>query len=475
MNTITVENLSFRYQGNDKFAVRDVNMTIREGECVLLCGKSGCGKTTLTRFFNGLIPDYFQGEMTGKCMVFGLENGKNRIEDFVPVVGSVFQNPKTQYFNTNTMAELAFPCENMGMPGEEIRQKIEECARKYKLEALLDRSIFHLSGGEKQRIACGAATMLSPRLLVLDEPTSNLDMQAIEDIHDMLKILKKEGITIVLAEHRIAWLKDLADTCYFMENGQIAEQYSAQEFWNLSDEELCSRGLRTTNLEPYRKRLKEREQQSGQEPCRLAMKQVTIGYRKKHPVYRVEDLKLYSGEIVGLMGENGIGKSTLTKTICGLLKPLSGQILWNDGQVSARKLIRKCFLVMQDVNYELVCDSVRDEVMLDTADSEACDKVLEKLGLTELAERHPMSLSGGQKQRVAVAAAMVSTKELILMDEPTSGLDRFHMQQVGQMLKELKKQGKTILLITHDEEMAADWCDRVFRMTKQPDQVTGEK
>lgn len=466
MNTITVENLSFIYRGSDKFAVRDVNLTIREGECVLLCGKSGCGKTTLTRFFNGLIPDYFEGEVTGKCRVFGLENGKNPIEDFVPVAGSVFQNPKTQYFNTNTMAELAFPCKNMGMPGEEIRQRIALCAQKYKLEELLDKSIFHLSGGEKQRIACGAATMLSPRLLVLDEPTSNLDNRAVGDLRDILEILKREGVTIVLAEHRIAWLKNLVDTCCFMENGRLTERYSAEEFWKLTDGELDRRGLRATNLEPYRKNLAEKEQrQTGGKPARLRMEQVEVGYQKKHPVYRVENLELYGGEIVGLMGENGIGKSTLTKTICGLLKPLKGQILWNGKRIAARELVRKCFLVMQDVNYELVSDSVREEVMLDTADSEACDKVLEKLGLTELAERHPMSLSGGQKQRVVIAAAMVSRKELILMDEPTSGLDRFHMQQVGQLLTELKKQGKTILVITHDEEMAADWCDRVYRMT----------
>lgn len=159
------------HQGSERQALKDVSLTIQEGECVLLCGKSGCGK--------------------------------NPIEAYVPVVGSVFQNPKTQYFNTNTTTELAFPCENMGMHSDDIRQRIAACARKYKLEKLLDRNIFHLSGGEKQRIACGAATMLEPMLLVLDEPTSNLDQNAIRELHDMLKIMKQEGVTIVLVEHRI--------------------------------------------------------------------------------------------------------------------------------------------------------------------------------------------------------------------------------------------------------------------------------
>ncbi len=467
MKKITIENLSFVYQGSEKQALKDVSLTIQEGECVLLCGKSGCGKTTLTRFLNGLIPEYFQGKMSGHCDVFGLECGKNPIEAYVPVVGSVFQNPKTQYFNTNTTTELAFPCENMGMHSDDIRQRIAACARKYKLEKLLDRNIFHLSGGEKQRIACGAATMLEPMLLVLDEPTSNLDQNAIRELYDMLKIMKQEGVTIVLAEHRIAWIKDLIDTCYFFEDGERKETYPAQDFLRLSDSELEIRGLRTNDLTPYRKKLEEKIQKETApgNPC-LTMHQVTIGYQKKHPVSVVEKFELGSGEIIGLMGANGVGKSTLTKTICGLQKPLAGQILWKGKKITPRELISKSFLVMQDVNYQLFSDSVREEVLFDTKDVKACEKVLKKLGLAEVAERHPMSLSGGQKQRVAIASAMVSEKELILMDEPTSGLDRFHMQQVGELLLKLKNQGKTVLVITHDEELAADWCDRIFKMSK---------
>lgn len=467
MKNITVENLSFTYLGSEKPALKNVNLTIQEGECVLLCGKSGCGKTTLTRFFNGLIPEYFKGEITGNCEVFGLECGSNPIENYVPVVGSVFQNPKTQYFNTNTTAELAFPCENMGMPGNEIRQRIENCAEKYGLKKLLDRSIFHLSGGEKQRIACGAATMLEPKLLVLDEPTSNLDQSAIVELHDMLKIMKQEGVTIVLAEHRIAWAKDLVDSYYFFEDGELRESYASSEFLQLPDTELEKRGLRAADLAPYRTRLAQKTKaESAETTPRLALENVTVGYQKKQPVYKVDRLEFGSGEIIGLMGENGVGKSTLTKTICGLLAPLDGQLLWQEKKVNKKELVKKSFLVMQDVNYELFCDSVREEVLFDTKEEDACEKVLDALGLSEVAERHPMSLSGGQKQRVAIASAMVSEKELILMDEPTSGLDRFHMQQVGKLLLELKNQGKTVLVITHDEELAADWCDRIYKMTK---------
>ena len=180
-------------------------------------------------------------------------------------------------------------------------------------------------------------------------------------------------------------------------------------------------------------------------------------------MYTVSEMCFKSGEVVGIMGHNGVGKSTLIRTMTGLIKPLSGDIMWNGRRQRAKELKKKSFLVMQDVNYQLFSDSVREEVLLGAAHPERCDAVLQALGLDGLAERHPMSLSGGQKQRVVVAAAMLSDKPLILLDEPTSGLDLGSMQQVGQLLQEWKAQGKTLLVITHDEELAANWCDRVIR------------
>lgn len=195
----------------------------------------------------------------------------------------------------------------------------------------------------------------------------------------------------------------------------------------------------------------------------LTLEGVTLGCDKKHPLRTLPDMSFAAGEIVGLMGRNGIGKSTMARTLCGLLEPVSGKICRNGIPANARERLRSSFLVMQDVNYQLFSDSVREEVLLGAAHPERCDAVLQALGLDGLADRHPMSLSGGQKQRVVVAAAMLSDKPLILLDEPTSGLDLGSMQQVGQLLQEWKAQGKTLLVITHDEELAANWCDRVIR------------
>ena len=457
----------FTYLNSSAPALQDISLSIQAGECVLLCGRSGCGKTTFSRLLNGLAPAFYPGELTGTCTVGELLAGQAPIEQYVPLVGSVFQNPKTQYFNVNTTAELAFPCENSGMPPEAIRRRVQEVVTQFQLEPLMDRSVFQLSGGEKQRVAFAAACMLKPKLLVLDEPTSNLDAAAIVQLHDMIAQMKQAGVTIVLAEHRLAWVTDLVDRYFFFEEGRLSAEWTAAEFSALPESWLTEHGLRARELAPYREKLSAKCRQTCTGTPVLALKDITLGYQKHHPIRTLPEMTFAAGEIVGLMGHNGIGKSTLAKTLCGLMEPLGGQILWNNTPANARSRLHKSFLVMQDVNYQLFSDSVREEILLGAAHPENCDAVMAALGLDGLADRHPMSLSGGQKQRVVVAAAMLSDKPLLLLDEPTSGLDRGNMQQVGQLLQTLKAQGKTLVVITHDEELAADWCDRIISLQDQ--------
>ena len=456
---IECKDCSFTYFSAEKKALEALTLQIRPGECVVLCGKSGCGKTTLTRLLNGLAPSFFAGELTGSCSTFDLEAGTAAIEDYVPFVGSVFQNPKTQCFNVDTTAELAFPCENMGMPSADIRQRVQDCAVTFGLENLLDRSIFKLSGGEKQRIAFGAACMLTPKLLVLDEPTSNLDYKAIRALHHMIARQKAEGVTIILAEHRLAWIADLADRFCYFEEGRLIGQWSTAQFQALPINTLQSMGLRPLDISSYHIQAMEKSKLAfaGSQPL-ISAKKLSVGYGKKSPVYQIEDFQIGKGEILGLMGHNGVGKSTLAKTLCGLQKPVSGSIT----PAREKERLAHSFMVMQDVNYQLFSDSVREEVLLGARKPELCVQVLNALGLLELADRHPMSLSGGQKQRVAIASAMLSGKDFIVLDEPTSGLDYYHMTQVAQLLNNLKEQGSAVLVITHDEELAAGWCDRVI-------------
>ena len=517
---VQISDTSFRYASDTEgtviaatpaeLALAHVNLTVRPGETVMLCGQSGCGKTTATRLLNGLIPNFFHGDVTGVQTVCGLSDSAAQrppIEAYVPLVGSVFQNPKTQYFNADTTSELAFPCENVGESPADIRARVVQVAQRFGIEHLLNRSVFKLSGGEKQRLAVAAATMLHPRLIVMDEPTSNLDQTAMRDLHDMVAELKRDGVTVVIAEHRLAWCADLVDRYVRFERGSIAGEYTAAEFETLPAKQLQAWGLRALDLTVYREQPRSKtdvtapqERDDGthcesRRPSIIATRDLTVGYRR---AFRrtIADLSLCGGEIIGLMGHNGAGKSTLVRTLCGLQKPLSGQVFLHDQPARSTALTRAGFLVMQDVNYQLFSDSVREEVLLGLGEAddavpaslqtvrsvngavttlgELADDVLAQLDLLPFTDRHPMSLSGGQKQRLAIASAIMCGKELIVLDEPTSGLDRAHMMQVGALLRQLADDGRAVLVVTHDEELAALWCDRIINLDDNLDTVTKE-
>lgn len=351
-----------------------------------------------------------------------------------------------------------------------------------------------LSGGQKQQLAVAASTMLAPGLIVMDEPTSNLDMVAIRRLHDMVAQLRADGMTIVIAEHRLAWCADLADRFIVFDHGTILGEYEASDFLAMSEQRVAALGLRALDDRPYRLAVHRKLQHGGIAPDE-DRRQVVIGVRglsvghtkrgllgRKTPVFArdIPDFDIHEGEILGLMGSNGVGKSTLARTLCGLAAPLNGMVLLNGTKASRGALTRAGFLVMQDVNYQLFSDSVREEALLgldgmDDAVRDRCDAVLRDLDLLDSAQRHPMSLSGGQKQRLAIACALMSDKRFIVLDEPTSGLDRLHMTQVGGLLRKLADRGKAVLVVTHDYELAALWCDRIIALEDELHNEQGEE
>ncbi len=459
---IQIENASFRYTRMDT-GVTDISLAVSPGECVLLCGPSGCGKTTLTRMVNGLIPHFYQGDFSGRVKVAGLSVADAPLHRIAGCVGSVFQNPRTQFFNVDTDGEMAFSLENAGVDPETICRKMARTTRDLNLEPLLGRSLFELSGGEKQKIAFASAYAFSPSIFVLDEPSANLDPDSIRTLKKYLALLKAQGKTIIIAEHRLYYLMGLADRIIYMDCGTIKARYSSDEFMAIPEKELASMGLRSRTPGAYPKSLFAPHNPKTQK--KLVIESMSARY-KKEPVIENISLTARSGQIIGLVGGNGAGKSTFIRTLAGLHKKERSRITWQGRPVSAKKRLAASYLVMQDTGFQLFAESVTRECMfgLKNPDTGLIKETLENLGLAPLGKRHPHTLSGGQKQRLAIAAAMACGKEILLFDEPTSGLDYGSMLRVRNLFYDLAARNKLIFVISHDYEFLGAVCSRIIRL-----------
>ncbi len=467
---IEIQNVNFRYNGTDEGGLHDLSLTIRDGETVLLCGASGCGKTTVGRLINGLIPHYYKGELTGSVIVNGRDIAKTELYDLAGVVGTVFQNPRSQFFAIDTDGEITFGAENIGMPPEAIVSRKNAVANEIHIERLLDRSIFELSGGEKQIIACASVSVLSPDIMVLDEPSSNLDSSAIEKLKTILSDWKSQGKTIIIAEHRLYFLRELADRMILLDNGSIVKELQADEIRALTFADTERMGIRPLSLTDV---TYTRENVSKQDEM-LTLENFVFSYKDGKHGINIPKLELPTDSIIAIIGHNGAGKSTLARNICGLEKKCKGVMKFGGKTLKAKERLKICYMIMQDVNHQLFTESVRDEVLLSITDKsltdeqkiQKADEILKQLDLAEYADSHPMALSGGQKQRTAIASGIASSKPIIIFDEPTSGLDLAHMKQVAGEILKLRDMGKTVFIVTHDLEFILSCCDHVVRLEK---------
>jgi len=477
---ITLRNISFSYKGTKENNLYDISLHIPKGQCVLLCGGSGCGKTTLTRLINGLIPHFFEGEFSGEAIINGMNSAEADIAQLSDSVGTVFQNPRTQFFNTDTDSEIVFGLENRGLPPEQLLSRLEKVTEDLQIQNLRERSIFELSGGEKQKIAFASVYAAEPEIFVLDELSSNMDYHSIKELSELIKKIKLQGKTIVIAEHRIWYLMDIADRVIFMENGKIAHDMDIKTFVDLPEAQIKSMKLRCRNLADVKAETVNVSPDVSVSfgGHTFAAKDITV---KLGHTSVLQDISFSTtgGEIIAITGENGAGKTTLARTLCGLTQEAAGSISF-DGNPLSRKMRReRSYMVMQDVGHQLFTDSVYAECRLGIKDlpDPTIDEVLTDLSLNRLKERHPLSLSGGQKQRLAVAVSVLCGKDILIFDEPTSGLDLKSMQEAGRIIKRLADDKKTVIVITHDIEFIKTICSRVLILSggKIVKELCGEK
>lgn len=444
---VRIEDVSFSYDGSKQPVLSNCNLTISQGELVLLCGKSGCGKTTLTRLVNGIIPTQTQGTLSGRISIENEEVTNQPIWKTSLSVGSVFQNPKTQFFNLDTTSEMVFGLENIGVEREKISARLREAVSEYQLDNLAGKSVFELSGGEKQKIAIASAYMGNPKIYVLDEPSANLDQEEILRLRNLLQKLKQAGKTILIAEHRVWYLADLLDRAVYMKSGKILREWSRDDFKSLSLKDRAGFGLRSTLAIKVIPHTCQVTHESG-----LQLKNLHIE-RNKRVLWDSLSFIAPKGKAVAICGRNGAGKTTLAQCLCGLRKWGRGDIYLDGKRMTPRTLRSNSFLIMQDVNHQLFAESVLSEAQLGNgASDEEALSALRVMQLDAFAESHPMALSGGQKQRLAVVDGCLCQKEILIFDEPTSGLDLDNMKRVGTLIDSLLEQNKIVIVITHDME-----------------------
>ncbi|MGI0511617.1 ABC transporter ATP-binding protein [Treponema denticola] len=465
---VELKNVSFRYgAGNVECtyasSLKNIDLTVKTGECVLLTGPSGCGKTTILRLINGLIPHFYPGALSGDILIDGGSVKERELYDTALIIGTVFQNPRTQFYNVDTTGELAFGCENRGLPEQEIYTRIDRTVAHFRMASLMDRNIFRLSDGEKQKIACASVNVSEPKIILLDEPSANLDYTATLMLRELILRWKAEGKTIIAAEHRIAYLWDIIDRAVVLRDGEIVGEFTRSGKEELTQNQLTQMGLRTTVMESPA----EMQMDSFREGDRpITLRNFHFAYHgEKKNIVDIPMLQIAAGQITAIVGANGAGKTSFLNCLCGLEKRCKGTLEYEGKLYDSKSRKKLCFMVMQDTGNQLFTESVLDEVLISLKKGTANEKetameIIRNLDLADFADRHPQSLSGGQKQRLAIACALASGRELLLLDEPTSGLDYAHMKETAALLEKLRSMGTTILVVTHDSELIRACCTR---------------
>lgn len=458
---ISLENVQFCYDDQSEEVLQNISLSVRSGELIVLTGDSGCGKSSLLRLINGLIPHFFEGYLKGSVKVCGRETAKSTIGELGRKVASIFQDTKSQFFTTNTTSEIVFAAQNYGVPQNVIKGRLQVEFAELGLQEIWNRDIFSLSSGQRQKVAFAGAEILNPDIYLLDEPSANLDLESILQLRRRIQALKSEGKTILIAEHRLFYLNDIADRIILLQRGQISS-VSTCGVDGLPEESRHE--LRAADLETLV--YQEPEYHQG-----VPLLQIDGLYHafKGDCILNNISADIFPGEIVTIIGSNGVGKTTLCKLMAGLLKLQKGKLALNGRAIKASRLYQYSFFVMQETDYQLYTESCMSELILGQSDTESAIKfarnILQEMSMGAFEEVHPQALSGGQKQRVVIASAICSGKPILIFDEPTSGLDFKNMVTIAKILKAEAQKGKAVIVITHDIELMSYITKKIFEVT----------
>jgi len=518
---VKIEGLTFYYADEERPALDGVDLELADGAFVLITGPSGSGKTSLARCLNGLIPHFYGGRLSGRVSVAGLEVSDNAPKNIATRVGMVFQDPENQLVTADVEREIAFGMENLALPRQEIAKRLEEALDTVGIAALRKRQLHELSGGEKQKVAIASVLALKPEILVLDEPTSELDPQGAEEVLSTVQRLNDElGITVVLVEHRLERVVHLVDRLIVMAEGRIIADGPPAEVMGQQYERICRAGVGLPPLVRLVHGLRSRGVAVGEtgddvpltvkdgrrllqgvfgpaggslpaDPVKavtgapvIETENLWYAYHPPHAAVKEVNLSIGRGEFVAVMGRNAAGKTTLVKHFIGLLKPSQGRVLVNGldtRKVSVAELARQVGYVFQDPNDHLFAETVADEVAsalrgLGFSDVDRLVReTLARFDLERHAGQYPRFLSGGEKQRVALATVLAAGPQVLILDEPTRGMDQKLKDYLMRFLSEYRSEGNTVIIVTHDVEIVAQYARRVILMGEGRIVVDGDK
>ncbi|MFF8267534.1 ABC transporter ATP-binding protein [Streptomyces sp. NPDC016562] len=468
---IRLKDVRWVYQGTETPVLDGLDLHVRRGETVVVCGPSGSGKSSALRVMNGLIPHFHEGTLDGEVRVDG--EAITDLAQIGRVTGTVLQHPRRQFFTDAVDTELAFALENAGTEPQRIRDRVGEVTADLGLAGLTGR-LQRLSGGQQQRVACAAAITHGPPVLLLDEPTSNLSAEGIADLTATLRHLREQGATLVIAEHRLHYLRELADRIVVLHEGRVGREWVRAEFAGLTDAMLRAEGLRSLDAPertgvapafghgPSIGPMGTRPPEAG--GAGVLLQGIRCAFRGR-PVIDIAEAHLPAGAITAVTGPNGAGKTTLARILAGLQRH-RGQVVLDGSPLSRSRRQRESAIVMQDVQRQLFTDSVDAELRLGATPEHAdqAARVLADLDLDAFGDRHPLSLSGGQQQRLVVATARLSGRRVVIFDEPSSGVDRRHLQSMTRTMRDVAEAGAVVVLISHDADLLDLAADLELRL-----------